>query len=161
MTGSPELEQRAAAAALVADLQARHVARLEAASVALGHATRFEPVSWTRDGGRHGGGTRWQARGAYDQASVNVSTIHYDDQPDKALSSATALSAIVHPGHPRAPSMHLHVSHTAMRSGRGYWRVMADLNPSIRSQIVWNIVNLEHLISIYTMWSLLNLRINS
>ncbi len=126
-----ELRRRAAAAALVAELQARHVARLEAASVVLGPATRFEAVSWARDGGRHGGGVRWQARGAFDQASVNVSTIHYDDLPGKALSSATALSAIVHPGNPRAPSMHLHVSYTAMRSGRGTWRVMADLNPSI------------------------------
>ena len=120
------------------DLQARHVARLQDASADLGEAVTFRPVRWLRDGGAHGGGTRFQAGGseasagaAFDQASVNVSLIHYDDRPDKALSSATALSAIVHPRNPRAPSMHLHVSWTAMRSGEAYWRVMADLNPAV------------------------------
>lgn len=97
-----------------------------------GHPVAFTPVSWDRDGGRHGGGTRYQAAGgAFDRASVNVSCVHYDDRPDKALASATALSAIVHPAHPRAASMHLHVSWTARKDGRAYWRVMADLNPSM------------------------------
>ncbi len=132
-----QLARRAQATRLVQQLQARHVTRLEAASAVLGTGTVFERVDWLRDEGRHGGGTRFQTSGAgdpaaaYDQASVNVSVIHYDDRPDKALSSATALSAIVHPRHPHVPSMHLHVSHTAMRDGHAYWRVMADLNPSI------------------------------
>lgn len=124
--------RRSQALALVERLQARHVARLEAFAVSAGAPTAFTPVSWQRDGGRSGGGTRQQATGgAFDRASVNVSCVHYDDQPDKALASATALSAIVHPAHPRAASMHLHVSWTARRDGRAYWRVMADLNPSI------------------------------
>lgn len=130
--------RRGRAHELVRALQARHVRRLEQAASATGHPVRFAPVSWERDGGRHGGGTRLQAGGvgapeprAYDQASVNISQVHYDDLPDKALASATALSAIVHPWHPRAPSMHLHLSWTALRSGRAYWRVMADLNPCL------------------------------
>jgi coproporphyrinogen III oxidase len=57
--------------------------------------------------------------------------VHYDDQPERALSAACALSAIVHPAHPHAPSMHLHVSWTARKDGGAYWRVMADLNPAI------------------------------
>ena len=27
--------------------------------------------------------------------------------------------------------MHMHISWTQMKDGAGYWRVMADLNPSI------------------------------
>jgi coproporphyrinogen III oxidase len=65
------------------------------------------------------------------RASLNVSAIHYDDLPEKRLSSATALSCIVHPSHPRAPSLHLHLSWTELRSGDGGWRMMADLNPSL------------------------------
>jgi coproporphyrinogen III oxidase len=129
---STERVHRSRALALVEGLQARHVSRLEAFSRVAGHPVAFTPVSWERDGGRHGGGTRYQAAGgAFDRASVNVSCVHYDDRPDKALASATALSAIVHPAHPRAASMHLHVSWTARKDGRAYWRVMADLNPSI------------------------------
>jgi len=132
MAASSESERRSRALALVEGLQARHVRRLEAFSRAAGHPVAFTPVSWDRDGGRHGGGTRFQAAGgAFDRASVNVSCVHYDDQPDKALASATALSAIVHPAHPRAASSHLHISWTARKDGHAYWRVMADLNPSI------------------------------
>ena len=129
----PETQRRRGAARdLVEALQARHVARLERAAEAAGAPTRFRPVRWSRDGGRHGGGTRFQAAGgAFNRASVNVSVVHYDDRPDKALSSATALSAIVHPHHPRAPSLHLHASWTALKAGRAYWRIMADLNPAL------------------------------
>ena len=132
MAASSEPERRSRALALVEGLQARHVRRLEAFSRAAGHPVVFQPLSWDRDGGTHGGGTRFQASGgAFDRASVNVSCVHYDDLPEKALASATALSAIVHPAHPRAPSMHLHISWTARKDGHAYWRIMADLNPSI------------------------------
>lgn len=94
---------------------------------------RFEPVHWLRDEGRHGGGTRYVGMDTpvFNRASVNVSQVHYDDVPTKALSSASALSTILHPQHPLAPSMHMHISFTEMRDGRSYWRIMADLNPSI------------------------------
>ncbi|MCB9780240.1 MAG: coproporphyrinogen III oxidase [Alphaproteobacteria bacterium] len=119
---------REAALALVEALQARLVDRLCAAVP----GARFDAVSWQRDGGRHGGGTRLQAAEgeAFDRASVNVSQVHYDDLPDRALASATALSSIVHPRHPRAPSMHIHTSWTALKDGTATWRIMADLNPS-------------------------------
>jgi coproporphyrinogen III oxidase len=67
----------------------------------------------------------------FNRASVNVSQVHYDDDPSKRLGSATALSTIIHPDNPNAPSVHMHFSWTEMRDGKGYWRMMADLNPSI------------------------------
>ncbi len=94
---------------------------------------RFEPFSWQRDDGRHGGGTRLTYVGGerFNRASLNVSHVHYDDRPERPLGSASALSSIVHPAHPRAPSLHLHISWTEMKVGGGYWRLMADLNPSM------------------------------
>jgi len=117
---------------LVDELQARYAAGLARVTEAGGHPDALTPVDWLRDGGRHGGGRRLQTLDTpvFDRASLNVSGVHYDDLPDKALASATALSCIVHPRHPRAPSMHMHLSWTALRDGRAYWRVMADLNPS-------------------------------
>ena len=93
----------------------------------------FQPIDWLRDDGRHGGGRRYatELSPVFNRASINVSTVHYDDIPDKPLSSATALSTIIHPDHPRAPSMHTHISFTELRDGKGYWRLMADLNPSL------------------------------
>ncbi|MCR9165755.1 MAG: coproporphyrinogen III oxidase [Nannocystaceae bacterium] len=100
---------------------------------ALPGAKTYESVTWLRDEGRHGGGERLVSPvcEAFNRASVNVSQVHYDDLPSRRLSSATALSTIVHPSNPRAPSVHIHISWTAMRDGKAYWRLMADLNPSI------------------------------
>ena len=50
------------------------------------------------------------------------------------LADATALSAIVHPKNPRLPSSHLHLSYTKIHKGKGFWRLMADLNPSIKNE---------------------------
>ncbi len=93
----------------------------------------FETLEWFRDAGRHGGGVRYEAKdeNIFNRASVNISQVHYDDEPHKKLSSATAISTIIHPASPYAPSMHMHISWTQMRDGEGYWRIMADLNPSI------------------------------
>lgn len=95
----------------------------------------FTTQEWLRDEGQHGGGLRFEApqNSLFNQASVNVSQIQYEDRPDKAFISATALSTIIHPIHPLAPSVHIHVSWTALRSGKSYWRLMADLNPAIAS----------------------------
>lgn len=89
-------------------------------------------VAWLRDGGRHGGGDRhlWGSDAGFVSASLNFSQVHYDDMPEKRLGSATALSCIVHPQQPVAPSLHLHLSWTQMKGGAGSWRLMADLNPS-------------------------------
>jgi coproporphyrinogen III oxidase len=118
-----------AALELVESLQQRMVACVEG----FGDGARLEAISWKRDGGRHGGGTRYVAAltGAINRAAVNVSHVHYDDEPARKLASATALSTIIHPVNPHAPSVHMHISWTEMKSGAGGWRVMADLNPSI------------------------------
>lgn len=123
----------ASALTLVQTLQRRLVGAMEQVAREAGDPQSFAPVQWLRDGGHHGGGERWGTGDTkvFDRASVNISQVHYDDEPDKRLASATALSAIIHPAHPQAPSMHVHLSWTAMRDGHGYWRVMADLNPSI------------------------------
>ncbi len=121
------------ARALVESLQTHFVSRLEALSGELGKPETFDRVDWLRDGGTHGGGHRYVLveTPLFNRAAVNVSGIHYDDDPDKRLSSADALSAIIHPQHPLAPSVHMHISWTEMRDGKGYFRMMADLNPSI------------------------------
>ena len=119
---------------LVQDLQHRLVTTLEEAA-APHDDPGFRAIDWLRDGGRHGGGRRYATAlsPVFDRASINVSTVHYDDLPEKRLSSATALSAIIHPHHPQAPSVHTHISWTQMRDGAGYWRLMADLNPSLNA----------------------------
>lgn len=123
----------ARARALALGLQRDFAGALEAACAAAGAPSRFAAVPWLRDGGRHGGGVRLGAgdTAALDRASINVSQVHYDDEPGRALGSATALSAIIHPASAHAPSVHVHLSWTELRAGRAYWRLMADLNPAI------------------------------
>jgi coproporphyrinogen III oxidase len=130
-----QLAQSASAAVaydLVTSLQRRMVAAQEQVARRFGSDDRFVETSWLRDGGRHGGGSRLGTGDSafFDRASVNVSQVHYDDEPARRLGSATALSTIIHPRHPHAPSLHLHVSWTEPRGEAGYWRIMADLNPS-------------------------------
>ncbi|MEE2644394.1 MAG: coproporphyrinogen III oxidase [Myxococcota bacterium] len=103
-----------------------------------GDGATLEYQSWRRDEGRHGGGWRYEASeaGILNRGSLNISAVHYDDLPQRRLSSATALSCIIHPAHPKAPSLHMHVSWTELRDGvGGGWRLMADLNPSIPNDV--------------------------
>ena len=118
---------------LVRGLQSAFVCGLESVSADAGCALQFEKAEWLRDGGAHGGGDRFFTanKQVFNRASVNVSQIHYHDLPGKALASATAISTIIHPQNPHAPSMHMHISWTEMKNGNSYWRVMADLNPGI------------------------------
>ena len=122
---------------LVTSLQTYFVSRLNDVSHSLGTDSTFEAVEWLRDEGRHGGGVRYEARDEhlFNRGSVNVSQVHYDDDSSKKLSSATAISTIIHPNNPHAPSMHMHISWTEMRDGSGYWRLMADLNPSLKNDV--------------------------
>jgi len=122
---------------LVTQLQAYFVAKLNDISYVLGNNTPFEAVEWERDNGIHGGGVRYEARDetVFNRASVNVSQVHYDEDESKKLSSATAISTIIHPNNPHAPSMHIHISWTQMRDGKGYWRIMGDLNPSLKNDV--------------------------
>ncbi|CAA6804774.1 MAG: Coproporphyrinogen III oxidase, aerobic (EC [uncultured Sulfurovum sp.] len=118
---------------LVENLQSYFVKNLNEIAKSFGNAKDCEAVEWLRDEGRHGGGIRFEARDekVFNRASVNISQVHYDDEKNKKLSSATAISSIIHPQNPHAPSMHMHFSWTQMRDGQGYWRLMADLNPSL------------------------------
>ena len=121
---------------LVEELQTYFVSKLNDISHTLGLGQECEAVEWERDEGLHGGGVRYETRdeNIFDRGSVNVSQVHYDEDETKKLSSATAISTIIHPKNPHAPSMHMHISWTQMRDGKGYWRIMADLNPSIISE---------------------------
>ncbi|MDF7800290.1 coproporphyrinogen III oxidase [Pontiellaceae bacterium B1224] len=120
--------QATQALALVESLQSRFVQGLEKT----GGAT-FQRLEWLRDEGRHGGGKRFGVEDTQllGRASVNVSQVHYDDDPDRKLGSASAISTIVHPANPLMPSVHIHISWTEMKNGPGYWRMMADLNPAL------------------------------
>lgn len=122
---SPRAQQ---AEALILDLQEAWVSALSAHFDA-----QPEAVSWLRDQGQHGGGTRYVLADSphFNRASVNMSQVQYEDEPAKNLASATALSTIFHPQNPFAPSLHMHISWTELKSGRGYWRLMADLNPAL------------------------------
>ncbi|PKL77231.1 MAG: coproporphyrinogen III oxidase [Candidatus Melainabacteria bacterium HGW-Melainabacteria-1] len=122
-----------AALTLVNELQSWFVARLKNFASKQGLSDSFDRVTWHRDQGQHGGGSRFESGGnlVFNRASVNVSQVHYDDQPERQLAAATALSSIIHPYHPLAPSLHLHISWTELKAGRGYWRIMADLNPAL------------------------------
>jgi coproporphyrinogen III oxidase len=118
---------------LVKGLQDRFVSKLNDLSMSLGENKNFEEITWLRDEGIHGGGSRFEARDEkiFNAASVNISQVHYDDMPKKNLQSASALSTIIHPKNPHVPSIHIHISLTELRDGSSYWRLMADLNPSI------------------------------
>ncbi len=121
--------------ALVKSLQKRFVDKLNAFSFTFGQNKNFEEVLWLRDEGIHGGGNRFEARDnqLFNTASVNVSQVHYDEDKTKKLKSASAISTIIHPRNPQLPSIHIHISLTQIRDDSSYWRVMADLNPSIKN----------------------------
>ncbi|MDF1879409.1 coproporphyrinogen III oxidase [Sulfurimonas sp. SAG-AH-194-C20] len=118
---------------LVQSLQKRFADKLSNLSKEIGQDRVFEEVTWLRDEGFHGGGSRFESRDSvlFNTGSVNVSQVHYDEMPEKQLTSATAISTIIHPKNPHVPSIHIHISLTELRDGSAYWRVMADLNPSI------------------------------
>jgi coproporphyrinogen III oxidase len=102
---------------LVEELQAYFVSKLNSLALEFGEGKSCKAVSWERDGGKHGGGVRYEARDSivFDRGSVNVSQVHYDDNKKKKLGSATAISTIIHPRNPHVPSMHMHISWTQMR----------------------------------------------
>lgn len=126
-TKSPE------AIRLIEGLQRRFVKNLEEMARLQNEPCNFNEVEWLRNGGRHGGGTRFEApvSKVFNTGSVNASHVHYEGDDARSLRSATALSTIIHPSNPFAPSVHIHLSFTELKDGQGFWRVMADLNPSI------------------------------
>jgi len=122
---------------LVKELQVYFVKKLNDISHKFGNKKEFEALEWERDEGIHGGGVRYEStdESVFNRASVNVSQVHYDEDESKKLSSATAISTIIHPHNPHSPSMHMHISWTQMRDGEGYWRIMGDLNPSLKNDV--------------------------
>ena len=90
-------------------------------------------IFWYRNEGKNGGGKRFEFLNSslILSASINISQVHYKPNNSKNLISATALSAIVHPFHSIHPSIHLHISLMKFINADYYWRIMADLNPSI------------------------------
>lgn len=129
---SPRADQ---AYALVSNLQQHFVTQLNAIGKKFGNGKSFEPIEWFRDEGKHGGGVRFMAadESIFNRASVNISQVQYDSDDTKQLASASAISTIIHPRNPLAPSVHIHISWTELKNGKGYWRVMADLNPAIEN----------------------------
>ena len=117
---------------LVCDLQRRFVSGLNKIGNKFGNGNPFVSIEWLRDQGKHGGGMRLMATDntLFNRGSVNISHVQYEDDKTKKLASASAISTIIHPDNPLAPSVHIHISWTEMKEGSGYWRVMADLNPS-------------------------------
>ncbi len=117
---------------LVSRLQLTFVNGLETVARSVGMPCEMHNSEWFRDQGSHGGGNRFGLTGPlFNRSSVNISQVHYDDLPGKKLGSATALSTIIHPNNPLAPSLHLHLSWTEFKNKTGFWRLMADLNPAI------------------------------
>ena len=133
LASSPQSQQ---AYALVEHLQIFFVKYLDALSLNFGQNKPFKPIEWFRDAGEHGGGVRFVAQDdvLFNRASVNVSQVQYETSTEKSLESASAISTIIHPNNPFAPSMHMHISWTALKNKQGYWRIMADLNPSIEDE---------------------------
>ena len=121
---------------LVRNLQKRFVEKLDDLSEKFGENKKFEEVIWLRNSGTFGGGSRFEARDEifFNTASVNVSQVHYENDSSKNLESATAISTIIHPKNPNLPSIHIHISLTILKDKSSYWRVMADLNPSIENE---------------------------
>lgn len=136
-TLSPQMtamQHREATQTVLTDVQEYFVKKLEAVSVD-GVTSEFKPSAWVRDEGTHGGGQRFGVVDVpvFNRASVNYSGVFYDDKPDSPVSSATAISVIIHPRNPYAPSMHCHFSYTEPRNKAPYWRMISDLNPSLHN----------------------------
>lgn len=120
---------------IVKILQKRFVDKLNNLSLHFGDNKKFEEVMWLRNNGLFGGGSRFESKDEFlfNTASVNISQVHYDEDLTKNLQSATAISTIIHPKNPNVPSIHIHISLTSFKDGNFYWRIMADLNPSIEN----------------------------
>ncbi|AXX90022.1 coproporphyrinogen III oxidase [Arcobacter suis] len=120
---------------IVKALQKRFVDKLDDLSAKYGENKKFQEVNWLRNNGVYGGGNRFEARDEvlFNTASINVSQVHYDEDLTKSLQSASAISTIIHPKNPNVPSIHIHISLTSFKDGNSYWRIMADLNPSLEN----------------------------
>jgi len=121
---------------LFSGLQVYFVSKLNALALKFGEGKSCKSVMWECDKGKHGGGKGYEARdkSLFNQASVYVSEIHYEDKKNKALECASVFSATIHPHNPHVPSLHLSVSWEKMKEEKACWYLMADLNPSILNE---------------------------
>lgn len=118
---------------LFSGLQVYFVSKLNALALQFGKGKSCKSVMWECNKGKDCGGTRYEARdrSLLNQASVDVSEIHYEDKKDKTLESGSVCSATIHPDNPHVPSLHFSVSWEKMKEEKGCWHLVADLNPSI------------------------------
>lgn len=121
---------------LLSGLQVYFVSKLNALALKFGKGKSCRSVIWECDNGKHGGGKRYEARDGslFNQASVNVFQVHYEEVKHKAFDSSTVLSATIHPHNPHLPSLHLYISWEQMKEEQGSWHLIADLDPSILNE---------------------------
>ncbi len=130
---SPQAQE---ASTLLTNMQSYFASKINYLSETYGENQACQAVEWFRDKGLCGGGVRFEVKDTalFNRGSMNYSQVQYEHDESKKLNSATALSCIIHPNSPHAPSMHMHFSWTQMKDNHGYWRMMADLNPSISNE---------------------------
>lgn len=121
---------------LFSGLQVYFVSKLNALALKYGEGKSCKSVIWECDKGKHAWGKGYIARdkSLFNQASVQVSEIHYENKKNKTLEASSAFSATIHPDNPHIPSMHISVSWEKMEEGKGCWQFMADLNPSLLNE---------------------------
>ena len=121
---------------LVNYLQSYFKEKLNNLSEKYGKAKKFKLKKWSRSVPKEGGGHRFESDddSLFNRASINVSGVHYNQNDSKKILSADAISSIIHPLSPYAPSIHIHFSYTQNKDESGCFRLMADLNPSIYNE---------------------------
>ena len=129
----PQSEEAKEVNLLFSGLQVYFVSKLNALALKSGEGKSCKSNIWECDKGKHGGGKRYEARdkSLFNQASVHVSEIHYEDKKNIALEFESVFTATIHPDNPHVPSMHISVSREKMKEEKGCWHLMADLNSSI------------------------------
>ena len=72
---------------MLGEMQLVFARRLQDIDAQRGAKQSFQGLEWLRDEGRHGGGFRYAAAltPAFNRAALNVSCVHYDDEPQKRL----------------------------------------------------------------------------
>ncbi|MDQ7047359.1 MAG: coproporphyrinogen III oxidase, partial [Sulfurovum sp.] len=121
---------------LFSGLQVYFVSKLNALALQFGEGKSTKSVSWDCDKGKHGEGKHYEARdkSLFNQASVAVSHIHYEDNKNKVLEYLLAFSSTIHPENPHVPSLHLSMSREKLKGHKACWKLVADFNPSILNE---------------------------
>lgn len=136
MNNTAQSEEAKEVNLLLSGLQVYFVSKLNALALQFGEGKSCKSVIWECNKGKHGGGKRYEARDKtlFNQLSVNVFQVHFEDEKKKALDLATVFSATIHPKNPHVPSMHISVSWEKMKEEKGCWYFTVDLNSSILNE---------------------------